>query len=233
MSQTIRVTYRQPGAAPTAEMHLPLIDKSAITVLADITYPDGERVLIFSREGSMAYCEGRSMETRWPGALFGASIDTPVDPRDAMILDLGEGGAFVCRSGRGVPFIYIDRWSSELLKVCWPSVDEVADHVRNDAGLGLNLPGAQKIAQEAGIKVDAAKRVYDPSLIQAEDRAEDELFELLDKVEAETEELHDFACDGDPEFPDKIGEADLLGQARAQARSLWLLRAEMNERIKL
>lgn len=233
MSQTIPVTYRQPGSAPVAEMHIPLIDKSAITVLADITHPSGEQVLIFSREGSMAYCEGRSMETYWPGALFGSSIDTPVDPRNTMILDLDEEGAFVCRSGRGLPFVSVDRWSTEVLRIDWMPVSEIDEHIDSDTCLTLDLPEAREIARENEVRATVSRRVCDPSLIEVAGKAEDELFDLLDKVETEADAFHDFACNDDSEFPGETGESGLLDRARTQARTLHLLRKKMNERIEL
>lgn len=233
MPQTIPVTYRQPGSAPIAEMRLPLIDKSAITVLADIAYSSGERVLIFSREGSMAHYQARSMETYWPGALFGSSIDTPVDPRNTMILDLGEEGAFVCHSGRGLPFVSVDRWSAEVLRIDWVPIRKINEHIDNDARLTLDLPEAREAVQEAGIKVSVSRRVCDPSLIGVADKAEDELFDLLGRVEAEADALNDFSCNYDSEFPNDTGESGLLDRARTQARTLWLLRKKMNEKVEL
>lgn len=233
MSQTIPVTYRQPGAAPTAEMHLPLIDKSAITVLADITYSNSERVLLFFHEGSVAYCEARSMETCWPGALFGSRIDTPVDPRDAMILDLGEEGVFVCRSGQSLPFVHIDRWSAELLRISWMSFDEVADCAQNGIQIDLHTPEAKEMVREAGIKASVSEWVCDPSLIETEDRVEDELLDMLEEIEDEAGALNRFACGTSVELPEGTGESGLLDRAQTQARTLCLLRKSMSERIEL
>lgn len=233
MPQTIPVTYRQPGSAPVAEMHLPLIDKSAITVLADITYPSGERVLLFFHEGSVAYCEARSMETYWPGALFGSSIDTPVDPRNTTILDLGEEGAFVCRSGRSLPFVHIDRWSAELLKISWMSSDEIADYVQSGIQIDLHTSEAKEMTREAGIKASVSEWVCDPSLIEIEDRTEGGLLDMLDEIEDEIDALNRFACGMSAEFPGETGEPGLLDRARTQARTLSMLRKKMNEKVEL
>ena len=178
----------------------------------------------------MAYYQARSMETYCPGALFGSSIDTPVNPRNTMILDLGEEGAFVCHSGRGLPFVSVDRLSVEVLRIDWVPIRKINEHIDNDARLTLDLPEAREAVQEAGFKVSVSRRVCDPSLIGVADKAEDELFDLLGRVETEADALNDFSCNYDSEFPNDTGESGLLDRARTQARTLWLLRKKMNER---
>lgn len=78
-----------------------------------------------------------------------------------------------------------------------------------------------------------SRRVCDPSLIGVADKAEDELFDLLGRVETESYALNDFSCNYDSEFPNDTGESGLLDRARTQARTLWLLRKKMNEKVEL
>ena len=234
MSGFIRVTYRSApgGEGRTTTLPLPLLTDDDITVEAHIRYSDGEQIILFSQKDELGFYEGRSINTQWPGVLFGTSIGTAFDPSDVTILDLGERGAYVCRHKMAYPFICVDPATTKSpLEIAWLPVDHIEDHMVENHLIFLSDPRSKTILREAGISVEATAMVHEEELVSREMLVEDYLFDLLAELEAETNAIDDFASGSESHFD--IGDSGLLTKVHEQTQHLKALRTKMNERIEL
>lgn len=231
MSGIISVTYRDAPGAEGRSMTLPLLTEDNVKVEAHIRYPSGEQIVLFSKNGDLGFYEGRSMDTQWPGALFGTDIDTAFDPTGVTILDLGEKGAYVCQHKMAYPFICVDPDADSPLDISWLPVDHIEDHMVENHLIFLSDPRSKTILREAGISVEATAMVHEDELVSREMLVEDYLFDLLAELEAEINAIDDFASGRESKFD--IGDSDLLAKAHEKARYLQALREKMNERITL